>query len=206
MAKFTEGSRTSSEAKRDLRKKLRAERLSLPGEYLTQSNNGIFERLITLPEFESAKVVFTYLSVEGEPDTYRFARRALELGKTVAIPRVKGKTMDAVPVKSLNGLAPWKQGILQPGEDLPALDPSDIDFVVVPGLAFDKLGYRLGYGGGYYDRFLTQCRAYSVGLCRSSDTGYELPRDEWDVAVDCVLTELGLFCGKKQGVKSDARI
>ena len=199
MTKFMEGSNTSSEDKGELRRRLRAERLELPAEYAAESDAAIFEKLIALPEFKEARTVFTYLSVEGEPDTREIINAAIDLGKTVAIPRVKGASMDAVPVKSLDGLSIGKFGIFQPAGEWPGIDAGGIDFVVVPGLAFDRLGYRLGYGGGYYDRFLSKCHAYSVGLCRSAHAFEVLPRDEWDVPVDCVLTELGPFSKKRRG-------
>ena len=82
-------------------------------------------------------------------------------------------------------------GMLEPGEACPLLAPEEIDLVLVPGLAFDRAGYRLGQGGGYYDRYLPQCSGKSLALCREAVLFEALPREEHDRPVGLVLTEHG---------------
>ena len=97
--------------------------------------------------------------------------------------------MEARIVKSLSELKPAVLGIPAPPDASPAIAPQDLDLIIVPALAFDADGYRLGYGGGYYDRFLRGVSAFTIGLARERLFVEKLPRELHDVAVKCVVTE-----------------
>ena len=91
----------------------------------------------------------------------------------------------------LEELSPEVLGIPAPKESAVRLDPDELDLIIVPAITFDRSGYRLGYGGGYYDRYLAQTKAFTVGLARERLVKEELPREAHDIAVKCLITESG---------------
>jgi 5-formyltetrahydrofolate cyclo-ligase len=125
--------------------------------------------------------------------------QAWKSGRTVYLPRVRRRepgVMDFVPCESLTELVPAAFGLREPPENLPGFGAEEAgktfapDILVVPGLAFDKRGMRLGFGGGYYDRFLrrlTDCRC--VGICFEFQFVEILPAEAWDQPVHCVCTD-----------------
>jgi 5-formyltetrahydrofolate cyclo-ligase len=167
-----------------------AREAALDAEYLVRSDAGIAPRLFALPEFEDARTVLFFYSVGHEPDTHLLIERALEIGKTVALPESRANgIMVARRITSLGELVPGKYGIPAPTADMPEIAPEEFDFVVVPALAYDLGGYRLGRGGGYYDRYLPQTRAFKCGAARERMFFPRVAREEHDVRVNCVVTE-----------------
>jgi 5-formyltetrahydrofolate cyclo-ligase len=151
---------------------------------------GIFAQLITLPAYIAAPTVFAYCSVGREVDTRRLITYSLVQGKTVALPVVLGGgEMVFAAIQSLGGLHSGSFGIPEPDKTCPRLIPESRDIMVVPALAYDHAGFRLGHGGGYYDRYLADCCCFTVGLCREVNLMDEVPREQHDVAVHLVVTE-----------------
>ncbi len=176
--------------KRKLRKELRQRHAGLDREYIEKSDRGIFENLTKLPEFLSAKVIFTYYSIENEADTHQIIELALKMGKTVTVPVCHGDgIMDAVVIKSLADLKPGAYNIPEPSKDAERISPEKIEFAVIPALSFDREGYRVGQGGGYYDRFLLNRKFFAAGIIRSVFFVEELPREAHDVPIICIVTE-----------------
>jgi len=97
--------------------------------------------------------------------------------------------MEARVIKSLDDLHPGKFGIPEPDASARLLLPGEIDLAVVPCIAADRQGYRLGHGGGYYDRYLAQTKCTTVCLCRGRLLQNELPRDAFDMPINSILTE-----------------
>jgi len=179
--------------KNTLRKIIREEIAGLPDEYIAESNCGLFQAITSLSEFISARNIFIYCSVEKEPDTFQVAKTALSMGKTVAYPLCsRGGLMKALAVDSLSELRPSLLGIPAPPTSAPEIAPEALDLVIVPALTYDRAGYRLGYGGGYYDRYLSGIPAVTVGMARERLLKNELPREPHDIAVMYVLTEFGV--------------
>ena len=149
------------------------------------------EKLLSLPEFAKAPRVFTYISIDHEPDTRELIKRCAMCGKAVAVPIVQSMgEMCFVPLETgIEALSPGVFGIPTPDANASALTPQPGDLMVVPALCFDLQGYRLGRGGGYYDRYLSKYPVFSVGLCREALVVPVLPRDSWDVRVCCLVTE-----------------
>ena len=175
--------------KKAFRKEVLGKIEALSEEYIASSNEGIYENFISLPEFESAKNIFAYISEKREPDTVRIIEKALELKKTVALPvSYDGGVMVPKVIKSLDELEIGKFGIPAPKESAPVLNDEDIDLIIVPAVTFDKNGYRLGRGGGYYDRFLEKSDAFSVGLGRE-ELICDVPLESHDMSVKCLVTE-----------------
>lgn len=151
-----------------------------------------------LPELEAARTVLLFYGVGKEPDTRGLIAELLHRGKTVALPRcLPARRMEARAVTDLDKLRPGAYGILEPGEDCPVVGRDRIDLILTPNLCCDRLGYRLGHGAGYYDRYLTGYAGITVALCPEEWLREELPRDEFDLPVELVLTETRVWRGAK---------
>lgn len=186
--------RSAKELKQHLRKQFAKARTSLSADERRIADGGIADNLFATPQFQEADAIFTYLSVGEEVDTRHIIEHAWSLGKTVAVPRcIKGsRNMAWHTIESFDNLVKSSFGIEEPAEDAPAINPAQIGnaIALVPGFAFDDQGYRIGYGGGFYDVFLEQFAGTSIGLCRARFMNEKpLPHEEHDLAVDLVLTE-----------------
>lgn len=176
--------------KKAFRKGVQAEIAALPETYLNESNAGLRENFLAMPEFRRADVIFAYISEGREPDTVGILQKALAMGKTVALPvSLDGGIMEPRIIKSLEELVPGRFGILAPPEGAPLVPEERIDLVLVPAVTFNDKGYRLGRGGGYYDRFLGRSGACSVGLGRERLIR-EIPLEPHDMSVNCLVTEV----------------
>jgi 5-formyltetrahydrofolate cyclo-ligase len=142
--------------------------------------------LLNSKEFKSAKTVGAYHAFGSEVKTDLIIEQARSLGKRVALPSVEGESLTFYELSSGKYLVKGRFGIMEP---LP-YDPVDqIDLLVVPGVAFDKQGYRLGYGKGYYDRYLEKKKTFSVGLAYLFQLLESLPTSENDMKIDAIATE-----------------
>lgn len=184
-------------SKSDLRRKLKKERGQVPKGKRELWNQAIFEHLVQHPVYTKANKLMTYLSFGWEIDTWSLVEHALGQGKEVYVPVVQSnpKGLTARRYTSREALTPAVYGILEPGSEAPAILPEKLDLVIVPGLAFSHQGFRIGYGGGYYDRFLASTPAATVGLVYQSFVG-DVPVDPWDRPVDHLVSEEGVF-GRK---------
>lgn len=181
--------------KRTQRQMLIDRRDSLEPTHRASIDAVIAQRLFQQPEFIAAHTVFAFYSVGSEVDTHAIIEHALALGKTVALPRcVPGsRFMEWYAIGSLEGLVESSYGIPEPAPaPLRLVDPlaHPESIAIVPGLAFDTRGYRLGYGGGYYDIFLSTFPGFAMGICRESHMVAEgIARERFDRPVSGVLTE-----------------
>ena len=178
--------------KTELRRSIKDSRTKLDREKKLDYDADIQSRVLTLRSYHEASVIFTYVSMENEPSTLGIIHAAWANGKRVAVPKCEkdSSEMTFYLIKSMSDLAPGYYGILEPDtEKCERIDDYSHGLCVVPGLSFDAEGYRLGYGRGYYDRFLKQFRGTSVGLCYSSCVKWKLPRSDYDVPVDMISTE-----------------
>lgn len=174
--------------KADLRRDLQKEIAALPSDYITKSDRELYFQVTSLKEFIDARNIMMYYSVEREPDTLLIAKAALSNKKTIAFPYcLRGGIMEARIVNSLSELCPSIFGIPAPADTAQIIAPNELDLVIVPALTYDRKGYRLGYGGGYYDRFLRDVSAHTIGLARERLIREELPREPHDIAVKCVV-------------------
>lgn len=179
--------------KQRLREERLAARETLSEQERCALDGCITQKLLATPEYAEAATVLTYVSVSSEVSTRMFIEGALRDGKTVAVPRcLPGHRLEFVAISSLDQLAPAPFNLLEPPKDLSALteDQMNNSICIVPALLVDTKGYRLGYGAGFYDRFLSTylckkiCLAYQQNLSKT-----ELPHTAFDVAVDMVITE-----------------
>ena len=150
------------------------------------------ETLTAHPLWQGGGPVFCFVSTKTEPDTRPLLCRALAEGRVLCVPRTGPEGfMEAVPLTSLEQLAPARFGLLEPAPGLPALAPERLDLVVAPCLMAAPDGLRLGQGGGYYDCFLPRCHCPVVLLCPSALVQNDLPAEAHDRRADLVLTEQG---------------
>lgn len=178
------------DVKRKLRQEVFAEIDALPEEYIRLSDQGIFEHVREIPEYQKAKTIFFYYSTGREPDTRKLMEEALKEGKCVTIPKITGRgLMEASVVSSMESLVVGKFDIATTPDGAETIPAEELDLIVVPAVSFDKDGYRLGYGGGYYDRFLIRTKAFSIGLARGKILKEQVPREEHDTRVACLVTE-----------------
>lgn len=184
------------DTKIEMRRKFKKMRDELDEATRADFNRKIFYYVTNLNEYKDCQVLFTYVSVKNEVDTIKIIEHALSCGKTVAVPKTipERHEMEFYCIHSLNDLQPSKFGLLEP--DLKKCKRTGFysGFCIIPGLSFDKNGGRLGYGGGYYDRFLVRFRGVMTGLCYSNLFSNEiLPQGRFDIAVDYVVTDKIVF-------------
>ena len=178
--------------KKDLRQRYKNERLKLSPAEKQSLDEGVFDRFLKLNQYSSSKTILTYVSTDIEVDTRRIIERALEDGKRVAVPYCVPDTriIEFYTIESLDELSPGTFGVLEPVPN-PEKRLTDWEkcLCVVPGLCFDFNGYRLGFGKGYYDRFLSEYTGVKVGICYSSGVRGHLHHGRFDRIVDVIVTE-----------------
>ena len=180
--------------KSSLRGNYLAARAAIPVPTRRASDEAIRARLRELPVFAEARVVLTYVSVGAEVDTRALIEGLLAEGRRVAVPlsRPSAHTMNFHEIRSLDELRPGAHRIPEPPADAPALAVPDMvrSVCLVPGLVFDGAGHRVGYGGGYYDRFLPFYPGWKVAPARTTQlSSNPLPVGPHDVPVDYIVTE-----------------
>lgn len=172
--------------KERLRHELRMKRRALTAEEIETASNELAERLFAHPLYRAAKTVYVYLSADREVRTDGIVRQARRDGKRVAAPKVEGRELQFYYLEEDTKLQTGAFGISEPADGQKADDPTAL--VLLPGLAFDRAGYRLGYGGGYYDRFLAREQQHpTVALCFGFQLVDELPAEPHDVPAAAVL-------------------
>jgi 5-formyltetrahydrofolate cyclo-ligase len=173
----------------------------LPKEQWQKKSNDIHKLLLSEPLWCNAEHIALYLSVEKEVDTLAIIQQGWDLGKHIYLPKChpEAKQLVFYRIESLDQLEVVYYGIPEP---IPAhcekLRLEELELIIVPGLAFDQRGYRIGYGGGYYDRFLshlttevdTLSLAFSFQVLKRQEL---LPNDSFDIPVDSIMTEQGTF-------------
>ncbi|MCR5353120.1 MAG: 5-formyltetrahydrofolate cyclo-ligase [Clostridiales bacterium] len=185
------------EQKRLLRLKYAYIRDSIPEKTRKEASLAICERLKSTVSFEFCKNVLVYSAIKSEPDLKSFISAAFEAGKGVYFPKTcKKGVLEFYKASSFSDLEPGVFGISEPKEGLMLYDlsQSENDLCVVPGLCFDKNRKRIGYGKGYYDRFLSKFKGIAAGVCFSECiSGEALPFEKrYDRSVDFTLTEMGI--------------
>lgn len=184
------------EVKKELRQGFKTTRRSFSPAEKGQRDGKILARLLSLPEYQQAPLLLTYVSTAIEVDTHALIEQALAAGKKVAVPWcVPGKVeMKFFYLNALSELAPGTFGVLEPAperaEELPLSSPALLrSFCVLPGLGFDLEGFRLGYGKGYYDRFLSRYPGVTAGVCYTACLRTQLPHGRYDRRADILVTE-----------------
>ncbi len=180
------------EVKKRIRKEVLAVRNALSPAEVEAMSRGIGERFAGLPVLHQCTSVMIFMSFGSEVNTDYVIEWLWEQKKNVLVPRCKPETreLEIYPITTFADVEPGYFGIREPRRDLrPPVAKETIELVAVPAVAFDRRGYRVGYGGGYYDRFLAGMKVSTVGLAFSCQIIPEAPVDKYDRAVQGIITE-----------------
>lgn len=157
-------------------------------------SNQVIERLVSTKEYNKAKNIFVFVSTEDEIFTHDFIKNSIKFGKSIYIPFVDSgkKLMYASKLESFDDLEIGFYDILSlPESKLDIVNPEKLDLVIVPGLVFGKNFYRIGYGGGYYDKYLSNpnITAVKIGICYEFQVFEKVDYNKYDIPVDIIITE-----------------
>ena len=173
--------------KKELRRAIREQKRAMSEAEILHRSEKLAELFFASRYYQQAKTLYGYLPYNQEVRTVPILERALQDGKRVAVPKVYGDTMAFVFMEDLTKTEKSSMGIPEPVADGPVAEDSTA-LVLMPGLAFTKSGDRMGYGGGFYDRFLAEEPHHpTVALCYDFQIVETLPTEEFDVPVDLVL-------------------
>lgn len=173
--------------KKQLRQQIRQQKREMTEQQIQAASEALGELLAEHPLYQQAKTIYGYLPYNQEVRTAPMLQRALDQGKRVAVPKCYGDEMRFIYLEDLTQVEKGYCGIPEPVADGPiGDDPTAL--VLMPGLAFTAQGKRIGYGGGFYDKFLAAEPEHpTLALCYAFQMVEELPTEEYDVPVDCVL-------------------
>jgi 5-formyltetrahydrofolate cyclo-ligase len=172
--------------KNTIRTRMREQRQALSAALYVKKSGVIAEKLLANEAYASTQKILVYLSSKQEVETHALIARMLKDGKELYAPLVNGDSFTAHPFQKLSELKEGSFGSLEPK---PSKAETDFDIILVPGLAFDQRGHRIGYGQGFYDRFLKEATGLKIGLAFQEQMLEEIPNDEQDVPVNFVITD-----------------
>ncbi|MGL6187384.1 MAG: 5-formyltetrahydrofolate cyclo-ligase [Clostridium chrysemydis] len=176
--------------KRNIRKSIIAKR-DLKKEENSLKDSKIFKNLISLNSYKRAKKIFIYIGFGSEINTKSLIKIMLKEGKEVFVPKVLEEEMIALKITSLNNLIESKFKILEPVGEKSDIDGEEFDLIIMPGVAFDRSGNRIGYGKGYYDKYLKDIKSdiKKIALAYELQLIEEIETEEHDLKVDSIITE-----------------
>lgn len=173
--------------KQELRRTIRERKRAMTEEEIVERSNALAEKFYNSPAYQAASTIYGYLPYNQEVRTVPMLQRALDEGKRVAVPKVYGEEMRFIYLEDLTQVSKGYAGIPEPIADAPVAEDQRA-LVLMPGLAFDPQGHRIGYGGGFYDRFLAQEPHHpTLALCYEFQMQAHLDTEEFDIPVDTVL-------------------
>ena len=175
-----------------LRKLALSKRDNLSETERKEFSEAIGKNLLSLPEIEKADIIMCYRSFRSEADTSEVVEKLLQMGKTLCFPVCEraGKMHACSPVDENSWIA-GKMGMMEPDREKSRLiNPGDIELVICPLVAFDDMKNRIGYGGGYYDRYLPHCdKALKIGIAFEAQRVEKIATDQYDQVMDIIITE-----------------
>lgn len=180
--------------KEELREVMRKKRRELSPEFIKKASDNISDALINLSCIKNAKHITVYLSAFKEPDTFSLIEKLLSDGKRISVPVSNTDTFTITPslIKSLDRLKKGTYGISEPKEII-SVPIDKIDVALIPGIAFSDSGDRLGFGKGYYDRFLEEFKGVKIGVGYDFQIIDAIPVSEHDIGMDMIVTEKRIY-------------
>lgn len=185
----------SVKSKPDIRSYCKAIRESFSPDKKQEFDQSITEGFLSLDEYKNCEVLLAFVSKDIEVNTEDIIAQAFLDGKTVAVPKCSPEncTMEYRLIRSRNDLECGFYGIYEPKESCERLTSFCGSICLVPGLAYDEERYRVGFGRGYYDKFLNEYTGVSIGLCYSDCVFDNVPKDSFDRPVDILITDNRIF-------------
>ena len=179
------------EYKNKLRESAKEYRHSLSSEDKLILDNGILKNVLKLREYKSCDILYIYVSTEIEVDTKNIINSALKEGKKVAVPRCIPNTRKMMfhYIENFSQLEVGSFNVLEPPETLPEAKEYKNSLMIVPAMIIDKFGFRLGYGKGYYDRYIADYSGITAGICYSNNVKYKIKHGKYDKKLDYIITE-----------------
>ncbi len=167
---------------------------SIPLEEREAKSQVIIDTLLNSGPYRDAKDIFAFVSFKNEVMTHDFIKTAITAGKNIYVPIIdeEKKIMEITKLNDFSELAPGFFGVLEPSpEYIRISDPSILDMVITPGVVFDESGYRIGYGGGYYDKFFSTLNpsVLKVGICFEEQVVESFPHDEYDIPINMIISD-----------------
>lgn len=187
---------TKREIKKELRKKILRERKSLTQEAWQEYSECIADSVVSHAWFLAAETIYCYVDYNKEAGTQKIIEEALKQKKRVCVPKVHGERMKFYPITSREDLAPGAYGILEPKDGLKPDDTVDTKtgLMIMPGVVFDLNRNRIGYGGGYYDRYLDEHPGLpTIAVAFSLQVTEHVPSETTDKKPDILITETGMI-------------
>lgn len=173
------------------RNEVKIKKAKLSHKEIHEKSQLIIEKLVELPIYNEAEAIFSFVSFNQEVRTFSFIKKAWQDGKDIYVPKVEGSVINFYKIKNLTELELGHFEILEPlNQEL--VEPKDKNLMIVPGLAFDSKGRRIGYGKGYYDRYFHKYgkdKFFKIALAYEFQVYKELPESIDDVKVDMIITE-----------------
>jgi len=180
------------ETKTAIRRVIQKRRTSFTGRKKTEADNAIYTKLVSLPVFQTSSVIFTYVSQPCEVDT-RILISNMADKKTLVVPKITNNNLSGYTIHSLSDLKKGSWGIQEPKDFCKAAMLSDIHLFIIPLVACDRYGNRVGSGYGYFDTFLADVRVPIIGLAYSFQVVNKIPIDPHDKKVDIIVTETDIY-------------
>lgn len=179
--------------KDEIRKAMIEKRIRMDPKDALSFSRIIQGRIMSIPPFSESRVIMAYMHIRNEVMTDLIIKATLDAGKVLCMPRVvSAEAMEAAPIADpMNDLEISPFGIPEPRANISSVDPACIDLIIVPGVAFDRSGYRIGFGKGYYDRFLRLLRSdcLKISPAYHFQLHEHVPHEAKDFPVDMIVTE-----------------
>lgn len=180
------------ETKQDIRKRILAKRSGMSEKEWFEKSRIICEKIISHPLFRQAEDVYCYVDYNHEADTHQILKKAWAAGKKIAVPRVEGNDMEFYYLRSFDELSPGYFGIPEPVTDYPACGKEAL--VIMPGVVFDRNRHRIGYGKGFYDRYLKSHSEYrTIAVAFDFQVEKTIPSEAHDICPEVLITEENLY-------------
>ena len=192
--------------KKDFRKQVIESRKNKDSEFISINSQIITEKLLSMDCLQQANTVMLYLDFNNEVKTDQLITKLISLRKTVASPVTIKDERKLIPYEIINlkeGINLGAYGIREPNKNISnEIDVKNIDVLIVPAVAYDKNCYRLGYGGGYYDRFIERLRddAITIGIAFDLQLFDSIPKEEHDAQLNYIITESSTYVGKNKNL------
>ena len=192
--------------KKDFRKQVIESRKNKDSEFISINSQIITEKLLSMNSIQQASTIMLYIDFNNEVKTDQLITKLISLRKTVTSPVTIKDERKLIPYEIINlkeGINIGTYGIREPNKDLSnEIDVKNIDVLIVPAVAYDKNCYRLGYGGGYYDRFIERLRddAITIGIAFDLQLFDSIPKEEHDAQLNYIITESSTYVGKNKNL------